>query len=233
MQTKIIGPVVLRALIAAARARRRLAPGDRPREDLVARLAAGRSFVDVGCMWSVNGAIAFAAEEAGSSPVTGVDVMAATPEFEAERSRRQSQVRFVQGDLHDPATREQVGTHDVVWCSGLVYHAPHPLLSIEALRELTGNLLLIASETMPEVPGIPQACVFYPGLSESARRAHASARPGEHTGLTTPFDPERGYANWYWGISRSALRAMVKCTGFEVIEEHGNPFHATLVARRV
>jgi SAM-dependent methyltransferase len=225
--------MLLKAWIAAARLRRRVAPGERPREDLVRRLAAGRSFVDVGCMWNINGGIAFAAEDGGATEVTGVDVMAATPEFEAERERRGSSMRFVHGDLHDPATREQVGVHDVVWCSGLVYHAPHPLLSIEALRELTGDTLILASETMPEVPGVPQACVFYPGLSKRARLTHASARPGEHTGLTTPFEPERGYANWFWGISHSALRAMVECTGFEVIEEHGNPFHATLVARRV
>jgi methyltransferase family protein len=233
MRSKIIGQVLLRALIATARARRRLVPGERPREELVARKVPGRSFVDVGCMWNIHGGIAFAAEDAGASRVTGLDVMAATPEYEAEHARRGSSMRFVHGDLHDPATRAEVGEHDVVWCSGLIYHAPHPLLSIEALRELTTDTLILASETMPEVPGVPQACVFYPGLSERARLTHASARPGEHTGLTTPFEPERGYANWFWGISHSAMKAMIECSGFEVVEEYGNPFHATMVAKRV
>jgi hypothetical protein len=223
--------VLLRALILAARARRRLGSADRPREELVRAHVPGRSFVDVGCMWSVHGAIAFAAEDAGARAVTGVDVMGPTPQFEAERARLASKMRFVQGDLHDPETVAEVGVHDVVWCSGLLYHAPHPLQSLERLRALTGQTLLLASETMPEVPGVRQACVFYPGLPERDRRAHASSRPGEHTGLTTPFEPARGYANWFWGISRSALRAMVEISGFEVVEEHGDPFHATLVAR--
>jgi hypothetical protein len=225
--------LLARAWISAARLRRRLArPAvTHPRAELIRAEVPGRSFADVGCMWNIHGAMCFAAEEAGAREVTGLDVMAQTPEFEAERGRRRSRVRFVRGDLHDPAALERVGSHDVVWCSGLLYHAPHPLLSLERLREITGEVLLLATETIPEVPGVAQACVFYPGLGGRDRRAHAAARPGEHVGLTTPFEPHRGYANWYWGISRSALRGMLTATGFEPVREYGDPFHATVVAR--
>src|SRR4051812_8471211 len=111
-----------------------------PREELVARFAPGCSFLDVGAMWSVDGAIAFAARDAGATRVTALDVMAPTPEFSA----RQGDVRFVCGDLHDPATVAEAGVHDVVWCSGVLYHAPHPLLSLQRLHELTGHTLLLA-----------------------------------------------------------------------------------------
>src|SRR4051794_29129305 len=94
-----------------------------PREALVAEHAAGKSFADVGCMWQVNGALAFAAEDAGATAVSGMDVMGPTPEYEAEHERRASTVRFVQGDLHDERAIEQLGPHDVVWCSGVIYHA--------------------------------------------------------------------------------------------------------------
>src|SRR3954470_7432267 len=118
-----------RTKLLAARAQRRRSQPAPDREDVVRRHAAGKSFADVGCMWKVNGRIAFVAEEAGATSVTGLDVMAPTPEYEAEYERRGSGVRFVQGDLHDPALVDQVGPHDVVWCSGVLYHSPNPMLT--------------------------------------------------------------------------------------------------------
>jgi hypothetical protein len=228
--------MLTRAWISAARLRRRadrLRGRDAPREQLVTAHARGRSLVDIGCMWGVDGAIAFAAEQAGATRVTGVDVMAPTAAYTAEHARRRSAVLFVQGDLHDPEVLERVGRHDVVWCSGVVYHAPHPLLTLERLASITDEVLILSSETIPEVPGLPQACVFLPGLDARRRRALAGGRQGTLVGLSTPFDPDAGYANWYWGLTRSALRAMVAATGLQVTEEHGGAMHATLVARRI
>jgi SAM-dependent methyltransferase len=230
-------PVTLaQAWIAAARLRRRVmrARGHAPpREELVAAHARGRSFLDVGCMWGVDGAIAFAAEDAGATSVTGIDVMAPTAAFEQARAERGSGVRFVHGDIHERQTIAAAGVHDVVWCSGVVYHVPHPLLTLERLRELTGETLLLASETLPEVPGIRQACVFLPTLPERDRLRYARVRGRDATqhGLTSDFDPRLGYGNWYWGLTGSALVAMVRAAGFEPLEVIGDPFHVTLVAR--
>jgi hypothetical protein len=120
---------------------------------------------------------------------------------------------------------EEVGVHDVVWCSGLLYHAAHPLLSLERLRALTAKTLLLATESLPEVPGLRGACVFYPGAD---RRPFAA--PGR-VGLDTPFDPAAGYENWWWGITGSALRGMLAASGFEVLEVHDDALHITVVAR--
>ena len=206
-----------RTLTAAARVRARLGSARPPREELIARHAAGRSFVDVGCMWSVDGALCFAAEDAGAAAVTGVDVMAPSERFSSELARRGSAVRFVQGDVHEPATVAAVGPHDVVWCSGVLYHAPHPLLTLERLRELTAHTLLLATETIPETPGRRGTCVIAP-----SREEHPNAEP--------PDGPGGGYGPWYWGISPSALRTMLELTGFAVGEEHRTPFHVTVVA---
>ena len=207
-----------RTLTGVARVRARLGSATPPREELIARHVGGRSFVDVGCMWTIDGALCFAAEEAGAASVTGVDVMAPTERFEAERRRRDSRVRFVQGDLHDPATVAEIGRHDVVWCSGVLYHAPHPLLTLERLRELTGQTLLLATETIAETPGRRGTCVIAPGRDE-----HPNAEP--------PAGPSAGYGPWYWGISPSALRSMLALSGFAVVEEHRTPLHVTVVAR--
>ncbi len=203
----------------SVRLRQRLSRGEPPREAFVAEHAAGRSFADVGCMWQVDGGIAFAAEDAAATRVSGMDLMGRTPAFDAEHARRDSKVRFVQGDLHDEAALERLGVHDVVWCSGVLYHAPHPLLTLERLASVTGQTLLLATETLPERRFAKNVCVFAP-------------EPGVHPTHTEPFDPARGYVNWYWGITPSALRAMLGATGFSVEEEHRTAFHATVVAHR-
>jgi hypothetical protein len=210
--------VLGRSLSAVARLRARLGKASPPREELIARHVAGRSFVDVGCMWTIHGALCFAAEDAGAATVTGVDVMAPTAPFTAELRRRESKVRFVQGDLHERATVARVGRHDVVWCSGVLYHAPHPLLTLERLRELTGQTLLLATETVAETPGRRGTCVIAPGRDE-----HPNAEPAGAAG--------QGYGPWYWGIAPSALRTMLTLSGFDIVEEHRTPFHVTVVAR--
>ena len=195
------------------------------------RHAAGKSFCDVGCMWKVNGRIAFVAEEAGASKVTGVDVMEATDEFRAEHERRGSAVRFVHGDLHEPATVEDVGPHEVVWCSGVLYHAPNPVLTLQRLRELTTELLILQTMTLPELPGVRQGLVFYPGVPNPrlyARWGEQAARS-----LRLPEPGEDPYAPWWWGISRSALDAMLRAARFEPIEHWGDPFAVHVLAKPV
>lgn len=203
----------------AVRLRARLSRSAPPREAFVAQHVEGKSFADVGCMWEIHGGIAFAAEAAGASEVSGMDVMGQTPEFLAEHKRRASKVRFVQGDLHDELALARLGVHDVVWCSGVLYHAPHPLLTLERLRSVTGRTLLLATETLPEKWWQRNMCVFAP-------------EPGTHPTHTEPFDPARGYVNWYWGMAPSAVKAMVQASGFTVEELHRTPFHTTVVAHK-
>lgn len=218
--------------ILVARMRQRLTGRAIPREELVRRHAPGRTFADIGCMWNVNGQIAFMAEQSGATSVTGLDIMPATAEYEAEHARRSSNVRFIEGDLHDPAVVSEVGEHDVVWCSGVLYHSPNPLLVLERLRAITRELLIIATETIPEVPGLAQACVFFPGLPSADRRVHAMARPGSLAlGVSTPFEPNQSYGAWWWGMTRSAVRGMLEASGFELVEEYGGPLHLTVIAR--
>jgi SAM-dependent methyltransferase len=231
--------LLARTLITAHRARARAARlagrAAVDREDVVRDHAADRSFLDVGCMWSVHGRIGFVAEEAGATAVTGVDVMGETPEYQREHAARGSAMRFVQGDLHDPATLEATGVHDVVWCSGVLYHAPHPLLTLERLRSVCGSTLLLATEVLPDHPGVPGACVFYPALSDADRRAYASAPGGAAVGVTTPYDPGAGYGNWFWGITPSALDGLLRVAGFAAPDARWwlGPFHLIVRTRPV
>lgn len=231
----------LRAWLTAARARRNVQRAVRPlgsADALIDRYAPGRSFVDVGAIWVVHGRTAFLAEAAGASAVTAVDLSPETDEYLREHERRSSSVRFVQGDLHDAEARKRIGPHDVVWCSGVLYHCPNPVHSLECLRELTAGVLVLQTASVPEIPGIRQAGVFWPTLPERDRLRYDAAyhaiskspARAERAGLTTPFDPERTYANWWWGLTPSSIEGMLEATGFKVEETKSNGFHTRIVA---
>ncbi|MEA2124627.1 MAG: tRNA (mo5U34)-methyltransferase [Solirubrobacteraceae bacterium] len=232
--------MLLKAWLWGSRGRRNVMRAVRPLGPVSATLAQyapGGSFVDVGAIWSVHGKIAFAAEELGATSVTAVDVSPETPEYEAEHKRRGSAVRFVQGDIHAPATIEAIGPHDTVWCSGVLYHCPNPAHTIDCLRSITRKRLVLITASVPEVPGVRNAGVFFPGLGESERKAYdraynaASNIPAARLGLTTPFDPAEEYGNWFWGLSPSAIEAMLQASGFAVEETKTNGFHTRVVAR--
>ena len=165
----------------------------------------GRSFADIGGMYQLMGDVAFLAEAAGASAVTLFDVgdpdliAAGHPEwgwFEQKKAERDSKVRYVQGDLEDPESVRRLGPHDIVYYSGVLYHTPNPFQQLAHLRQVTRELALIATITIPEVPGFDQACVFYPYLDERAPRL-------SHGGTRRPT------ACW-----RSALRSTTApCTG--------------------
>jgi SAM-dependent methyltransferase len=226
-----------------ARVRRNLQRALRPLgpiDDMIGELAHGRSFVDVGAMWAVHGRTAFLAEERGATAVTVVDVSAETDEYRAEHEQRGSKVRFVRGDLHDPATIAEVGTHDVVWCAGVLYHVPNPMFSLECLRQLTNDKLMLISASIPETPGGEHGCVFFPHLSDRARRrydrmfnATLMPSPAMRVGLTTPFDATRPYDNWWWGLTASAMAAMLTASGFAVLQIKTNGFHTRILAQAV
>ena len=208
-----------------------------PLEPLIDELAPGNSFIDVGALWNVHGKVAFRAEEQGATKVTALDVSAPTDEYRAEHERRTSSVRFVHGDLHDDAVRDEAGPHDVVWCSGVLYHCPDPLHTLRCLREITTQSLVLISATIPEVPGRSKAAVFFPGLPEGERHAYDrafTATSGISTprlGLTTPFDAGQTYGNWWWGLTPSSIEGMLAACGFQVTRTIGDGFHTRIIAR--
>lgn len=204
----------------------------------IAEHAPGRSFADIGGMYGIDGEVAFRAEQAGASAVTLFDAGEPTTTFLERSKQRGSAIRCVQGDLEDPVTVSEIGPHQIVWCTGVIYHTPNPVRQLMHLREITTELLFLGSATIPEIPGFPQACVYYPYLEPRDRAPFARAvfDPARALGVGTAFDPRPmyGHGNFWWGITRSALRAMLTTARFEVIEEiHGRsyPWNTQFIAR--
>lgn len=194
--------------------------------------APGKSFADIGGVFKLVGDMAFLAEDSGATSVTLFDL--GDPDlpceghlewgsFAGKAEARGSKVRYVQGDLEEHVSPERIGVHDVVFFSGVLYHSPNPVLQLRHLRDITGELAYISTLSIPEIPGFPNACIFYPYLDEADRRPYASGYSwaGDLLGVGTPVDerPMYGYGNCFWGITRSALRAMLRVARFEVVEE--------------
>lgn len=199
--------------------------------DLIRHFAPGQSFVDIGCMWGINGDYAFLAEEVGATVVKGVDVFGPTPEFEATKAARRSAVEFILGDAGHPATIARVGVVDVVLCAGVLYHHPSPFDLLVALRRMCGQTLILRTATIPEIGGLPNAAVYFPLLSPRDRRLWDLASLGvdRQVGITAGFEPAEGYGNWFWGLTPSCLTALLETAGFRVEHRAPEPFAQTYV----
>lgn len=198
---------------------------------MIRKYAPSKSFIDIGCMWRVDGEYSFEAVRAGARSVTGIDVNDATEEFLRKNATHGGAVRFIKGDLNDPGIVDWAGKHDVVFCSGVLYHLPNPIYSIFQMRKLCSEILILTSASIME-QAIPNSAVFIPGLDAKTRaalnyRTHSGARKG---GLDAPIEENRGYAPWFWLPSSSCIRSMVKAVGFEVKECFMHRRVTTLVA---
>lgn len=203
--------------------------------DYIRRHAPGRSFVDVGCMWGVNGEYAFMAEAAGAAPVKGVDLFGPTPEFEEKKRRLNSGVEFILGDITQPDTLARVGEADVVFCAGVLYHHPSPFDLLVALRRICRDLLILRTSTIPENGRLPNMAVYWPMLGAADRPLWNLSGLGlrHQTGISAGFEPEQGYGNWFWGLTPSALESLLQTAGFQVTFRATEPFAQTVICTPV
>src|SRR5207244_3201976 len=152
----------------------RLPERTRPRledryRDIIAHLCAGKSFIDVGCLWAIHGEYAFYAAENGSPRVVGFDVNEATPEFHARNTALGNRVGFIRGDLNAPSFPVQVGTFDIVFCVSVLHHMPNPVAALLQLRRVCGEAAIIGVPTIPE-RDLPHSAIYLPFLDPTERQ---------------------------------------------------------------
>jgi tRNA (mo5U34)-methyltransferase len=152
----------------------------------------GKSVLDVGA-W--DGFYSFECERRGADQVVAVDSFSwngpgwgTKAGFELAREVLGSNVQDREMEVVDLAP-ETVGVFDVVLFSGVLYHLRHPLLALERLATVTGELLIVETEVDLVGHGRP-AMAFYPADELN-------------------HDP----TNW-WAPNPSALLAMMRDVGF-------------------
>lgn len=195
----------------------------------------GNSFVDIGCMWGVNGEYAFVAEEAGATQVKAVDVFGPTPEFEAKHRQRNSKVEFILGDATQPEIIDRIGPVDVVFCAGVLYHLPSPYDLLAVFRKLCRKTLILRTSTIPEIGGLPNMAIHWPWLDERHRRLWNLKSLGlpHQSGISNEFQPDEGYGNWFWGLTPSCLASLLKLAGFETEWRFNEAFAQTFICHPV
>jgi len=169
------------------------------RLDLPASLA-GKSVLDIGA-W--DGFFSFEAERRGASRVLAADHYSwhgggwgSKAGFELARAALGSKVQDVDIDVMD-LSPERIGTFDVVFFLGVLYHLRHPLLALERVASVTRGLLIL--ETVVDLVGIRRpAAAFYPNRELNA-------------------DP----TNW-WAPNVPALHAMLGDVGFAQVRTIGS-----------
>lgn len=180
-------------------------------------------------MWNVHGAYAFHAHEHGATAIVGLDVDPDTEEFRRKNLAAGSPIRFVRGDVNDPAVPDRLGRFDVVFCSGVLYHVPNPIHTLEQLKKLTGRLLILTSASTQSI-ATPQAAVLVPFLEESERAKLTFRSPRRKVGLDSTFEADKGYGNWFWLPTPSCITAMLRLAGMSVKEEYVSRYVTTIVA---
>lgn len=188
---------------------------------LIRKYAPGKSFVDVACMFRADGAAAFLAEESGAVSVTATDTALRTEKFLEREKATNSKVRFVQHDMNASTAVDAVGVHDVVYCCGLLYHVPDPHHSISQLMAMSSGTLILGTKTIPEIAGTPGGAVYFPGLSERDRNAYATVYGAD---VLRFRDDVSLTANWFWGLTPSALRGLVTRPGWKIVEDYELPW---------
>ena len=174
----------------------------------------GRSVLDVGA-W--DGFFSFEAERRGAARVVAADSFAWNGEnwstkdgFELARRALGSRVEDVDVDVLDLDPAE-LGTFDVVFFLGVLYHMRHPLLALEKVASVTGDLLIVETAVDCTWTRRP-AAAFYPSHGLAA-------------------DP----TNW-WGPNPEAVVGMLQAVGFsevDVVSPDGWAYRLGRSARRL
>jgi tRNA (mo5U34)-methyltransferase len=175
----------------------RITPGAHKLEELQENFAlfqlpedlAGQRVLDIGC-W--DGFYSFEAERRGAE-VVAVDCW--RPEkFFVAHAALQSRVQFHELSVYE-VTKQRLGTFDIVFFLGVLYHLRHPLLALERVCEVTRGQALIESHVIDH------------------------ARATEYPNMEFYEWDELGgqYDNW-WGPNSECMLRMTRAAGFARVE---------------
>ena len=184
-------------------------PGAYDPGDLLARLKLpdlrGKRVLDVGAR---DGFFAFECERRGAQ-VLAVDH--SDPDLTGFRVAREIYgltAEYRQANVYDLDARE-LGQFDVVLFLGVLYHLRHPLLALDRLRELCGQLLVVESLVCD--------AAFHVGYEQA--RPLAELAPGAHELPLAQFLPVGRFhadATNKWVPNLAGLRALVEDAAFAV-----------------
>jgi tRNA (mo5U34)-methyltransferase len=130
----------------------------------------GKTVLDIGA-W--DGFFSFEFERRGAARVLAIDTHSwdhgALDCFLFARERLASKVEFRRMDVHE-LSPGQVGTFDLVFCAGVLYHMRNPLLGLERIRSVTDDQLILETHSLlPAFHEWVPLITFFPGDEDAPR----------------------------------------------------------------
>jgi tRNA (mo5U34)-methyltransferase len=138
----------------------------------------GKTVLDIGA-W--DGYFSFEFERRGAKRVLAMDAWngRGLECFLLAREHFGSKVEHLRLDAHD-IDGAKMGTFDLVFCAGLLYHLRHPLLVLQKIRSVTaGQLILETNSHIPAVHESTPVITFFPGDDFDTHGRHPGAFPTE------------------------------------------------------
>jgi tRNA (mo5U34)-methyltransferase len=132
----------------------------------------GKTVLDIGA-W--DGYFSFEFERRGAKRVLAIDVWdeGALQAFLLARDHFNSKVEYQRLDAHK-LSPDLIGTFDVVFCAGLLYHLRHPLYGLERIHSVTaGQLILETASLIPAVHEWVPQITFFPGDGDARKYSWA------------------------------------------------------------
>jgi tRNA (mo5U34)-methyltransferase len=137
----------------------------------------GKSVLDIGA-W--DGYFSFEFERRGAKRVLAIDSWngRGLECFLLAREHFGSNVEYKRMDVHDLCP-EAVGTFDVVFFAGVLYHTRHPLKALEAIRSVTRERLILETHSLiPAAHERVPLITFFPGDADASKFSwHQGAFP--------------------------------------------------------
>jgi len=108
----------------------------------------------------------------------GLEVMSldARSENISVAQERHPDINFFIEDIENPKAKK-LGSFDLIFCFGLLYHLENPFLAVRNLHALTGKILLIESMVTPS--SFPTARFVDEGMSEDQSTSYIAFVPSE------------------------------------------------------
>jgi hypothetical protein len=212
------------------------------RDQYIARVVQGKTFAEVGGLWGTVSEKVSVAKQFGATELTMIDAASMTEHqylWQAFHDRMVSldidKYHCLSLDICDIQIEEIGQPYDVVHCAGVLYHHPHPMQMLVALRKITGQYLVLTSAITQEVIEnekgryeIPSSGVmFVPALNDSEREILTvyweqfmiKERGMAVMGITQTADYNlNNFAPWWWLPTAHALRSMCEVAGFNVLD---------------
>ncbi|MFC7399559.1 hypothetical protein ACFQU1_20310 [Chelatococcus sp. GCM10030263] len=204
---------------------------------------AGLSFVDIGGLWGTVNEKVTLALAAGARSATMADMQTPGNEWWAKFEQRAKDLGYTNYDskhvnLDDPQIQGTLGRFDFVHCSGIIYHVPSPVYTLDRLASVTTKYLLLGSMVVPEkvenqfgsLDFTGGRTVFIPGMDDQVRAIMAEhfTQSGIeimhfNRAYSEPFrlpDGSANYGPWWWLWSPSMMIKMLEACNFRVIADH-------------